>query len=186
MKPKSLSIIILLLIGGVFTTIGIVVGLVFGKPILDQAKASEQWPQTPGGVLESELVESRDDGSTTYGAHVVYRYNLDGGEFESDRIWFGGDYSTSNRSEMFEVVKKYPVGQAVTVFYSPDKPSEAVLMPGAYTSSYVLFAIGMVFLVIGSLLLLGFVFLFVRSVTGFKSEESQFRDAAFDDFQQME
>jgi len=183
MKPKSLSIVILLLIGGIFTTIGIVAGLVFGKPILDQAKASEEWPQTQGEILESELVESHDDDSTTYGAQVIYRYSLDGGEFESDRIWFGGDYSTSNRSEMFEVVKKYPVGQAVTVYYSPDDPTEAVLMPGAYTSSYVLFAIGMVFLGIGGSLLLGFVFLFVQSVTGFKSEESQFRDAVFDDFE---
>jgi hypothetical protein len=141
--------------------------------------------QTQGEVLESELNESRDDDGTTYAAHVIYRYSLDGGEFESARIWFGGDYSTSNRSEMFEVVKKYPIGQAVTVYYSPDDPAEAVLIPGAYTSSYLLFGIGMVFLAIGSLLLVGFAFMFVRSVTGFKSEESQFHDAAFDDFERM-
>jgi hypothetical protein len=169
MKPGSLPVIILLLIGGIFTTTGIVTGLVFGKPILDQTKSSEQWPQNQGEILESELVESRSDGSTTYGAHVVYHYDLDGGAFESDRIWFGDDYSTSNRSDMFEVVRKYPVGQMVTVYYSPDKPSEAVLMPGAYTSSYVRFTIGLIFLGIGSLLLLGFAFLFVRFVTGFKS-----------------
>ena len=185
MKPRSFPVIILLLFGGIFTTIGIVAGLVVGKPILDNAKASEQWPQTQGEVLESELNESRDDNGKTYAAHVIYRYSLDGGEFESDRIWFGGDYSTSNRSEMFEVVKKYPIGQAVTVYYSPDDPAEAVLIPGAYTSSYLLFGIGMVFLAIGSLLLVGFAFMFVRSVTGFKSEESQFHDAAFDDFERM-
>jgi hypothetical protein len=181
MKPGSFSVIILLLLGGVFTTIGIVAGLVFGKPILDNAKASEQWPQTQGEVLESELHESRGDDGTTYAAHVIYRYSLNGGEFESDRIWFGGDYSTSNRSEMFEIVKMYSVGQAVVVYYSPDDPTEAVLMPGAYTSSYLLFAIGVVFMAIGSLLLVGFAFMFVRSVTGFKSEESHFPDAAFDD-----
>lgn len=186
MKPGSVSILVLLLIGSVFTIIGIVAGLVFGKPMLDEAKASEHWPQTQGEIIESELETSRGDNGTMYGAHVVYRYSLDGGEFESDRIWFGGDYSTSNRSEMFEVVKQYPVGQAVTVYYSPDQPSESVLMPGAYTSSYILFAIGMVFLGIGGSLLLGFVFLFVQSVTGFKSEEGQFRDAAFDDFGQMD
>ena len=181
MKLRSFPVIILLLIGGVFTTIGIVTGLVFGRPILNKAKASEQWPQTQGEVLESELHESQDDNSTTYAAHVIYRYSLDGGEFESDRIWFGGDYSTSNRSAMFEIVKKYSVGQTITVYYSPDDPAEAVLMPGAYISSYLLFVIGMVFLAIGNLLLVGFAFMFVRSVTGFKSEESQFRDAAFDD-----
>jgi len=186
MKPRSLSTLVLLLIGSVFTIIGIVAGLVFGKPILDKAKASEQWPQIQGEVIESELETSQGENGTMYSAHVVYRYALDGGDFESDRIWFGGDYSTSNRSEMFEVVKKYPAGKAVTVYYSPDKPSESVLMPGAYTSSYILFAIGMVFLGIGGALLLGFVFLFVRSVTGFQSAESQFRDTAFDDFGQTD
>jgi hypothetical protein len=185
MKPRSLATPILLLIGCTFTIVGIVAGLVFGKPILDNAKASEDWPQTQGEVIESELEESRGDNGTMYSAHVVYRFALDGGDFESNRIWFGGDYSTSNRSEMFEVVKKYPVGQTVTVYYSPDTPSESVLMPGAYASSYVLFAIVMVFLGVGGSLLLGFVFLFVRSATGFTSEESQFRDAAFDDFEQI-
>ena len=130
----------------VFTTIGIVAGLGFGKPLPDEAKASEQWPQTQGEILKSELEESQSEDGTMYGAHVAYRYAQDGGEFESSRVWFGGDYSTSDRSEMFEVVRKYPVGSVVQVYYSPDNPAESVLMPGAYTSSYVLYSIGMLFL----------------------------------------
>jgi len=82
-------------LGFVFTSVGTVVGLVIGKPLLDKARASENWPHTQGEVLESELIESRGDNGRMYSANVVYRYALDGGEFESNRIWFGGDYSTN-------------------------------------------------------------------------------------------
>ena len=107
-----------------------------------------------------------------YSAHVVYRYDLDGGSFESDRVWFGGDYSTSDRSEMSEVDRRYPVGADVMVYYSPDDPSQSVLMPGAYLSSYILFVIGMVFLSVAGLLLLIYVVLIVRS--SMKIDEQQF------------
>jgi len=184
MKPRSIACLILLALGTSFTTIGIVLGLLIGKPIVDQANASEQWPQTQGEILVSEVVESHGDDGTMYSAHVVYKYTLDGGDLESDRVWFGGDYSTSDRSEMSEVVRKYPVGQTVDVYYSSDDPTEAVLMPGAYTSTYVLFVIGMVFLVIGAVLLLILIFMFARSFAGLQSDESEFHDPGFNDVEQ--
>ena len=169
--------LVLLLLGGIFTTIGVLIGLVVGKPILDNARATEQWPQAGGEVLESRLDESRGENGTMYSAHVVYRYALDGGEFESNRIWFGGDYSTSDRSEMFEIVRQYPVGKQVTVYYSPDEPSESVLIPGAFVLSHLLYVIGLVFLAIGGVLLLVLVFLVVRSVTGPGGDPQSFQDS---------
>lgn len=169
--------LVLLLLGGIFTTIGVLVGLVVGRPILDNARATEQWPQADGEVLESRLDESRGENGTMYSAHVVYRYALDGGEFESNRIWYGGDYSTSDRSEMFEIVKQYPVGRQVTVYYSPDEPSEAVLIPGAFVLSHLLYVIGLVFLAIGGVLLLVLVFLVVRSVIGPGGGSESFEDS---------
>lgn len=175
--------LMLLIMGLSFTAIGVLLGPVFGKPILDQAKASEQWPQTDGEILESELETRKgEEGGTLYSAHVVYRYALDGGEFESNRIWFGGDYATSDRSEMFEIVKQYPVGKQVTVYYSPDKPSEAVLMPGAYLSSYILYVIGMVLMVVGAILLLILVYILVKSVAGIQPDQMTLQDSAFDEF----
>jgi hypothetical protein len=90
-----------------------------------------------------------------YKAMVIYQYSLDGSEFESDRVWFGGGYSTNDWSAMQAVVREYPVGKKVTVHYSPDAPDEAVLQPGAFFSSYLLFGIGLTFAVIGSLMLVG-------------------------------
>ena len=149
----------LFVIGTCMCLVGYLVGIHFGKPILDQAKASESWPTVNGTVLESDL-EKHSGESTTYSANIVYRYTVEGEDFDSDRVWFGGGYSTSNRSEMQDVVREYPVGQAVTVHYSPENPAEAVLKPGAFTSSYVLYVIGLVFLVIGGLMLAGLVLRF--------------------------
>lgn len=181
MRSGRIVWVILLLLGGIFTTIGIIVGLVVGKPILDQAKATEQWPQTEGEILESELQESSGDQGTMYSAHVVYRYALDGGEFESNRIWYGGVYSTSDRSEMFEIVKQYPVGKTVTVYYSPDSPSESVLIPGAYVLSHVLYVIGLVFLGIGGFLLLILIILVVRSIVALPPENERLGGMLSDD-----
>jgi len=165
MTHKHIGTIVVLILGTVFSIAGGVAGFGFGKPILDKAKASNEWPSTDGKVIESELERHRgNEGETMYKALVVYEYSLDGGEFESDRVWFGGGYSTSDRSEMQAVVKEYPVGKNVTVYYSPDDPGEAVLKPGAYFSSYLLFGGGLIFFTIGSLMLLGLVARWVMAI----------------------
>ncbi len=158
MASKKTGTIVLLILGTVFSVAGGVAGFGFGKPILDKAKASTDWPTTDGKVIESELERHRDnEGETMYKALVVYEYTLDGGEFESDRVWFGGGYSTSDRSDMQSVVREYSVGKKVTVYYSPDDPSESVPQPGAFFSSYLLFGIGLIFLAVGSLMVVGVV-----------------------------
>lgn len=150
---RSTGSIVSFVLGVIFIVAGGGIGFYLGKPILDHAKASESWPTTEGTIIESELDRKRDKKSTTYTASVVFRYQVAGEKFEGDEIWFG-QYSSSNRSEMQKLVNEYPVGQDVKVYYSPDDPSTAVLKPGAFTSSYMVYGIGMVFLVIGCLLAL--------------------------------
>lgn len=150
---KPAGSIVSFVLGVIFIAVGGGVGFFVGKPILEQAKSSESWPTVQGTVIESELDRRRKDGSTTYKAIVVYEYEISGEEYEGDRIWFG-QYSSSNRSEMQKLVREFPEGKKVTVFYSPDDSSASVLKPGAFTSSYMVYAVGMVFLGIGCLLAL--------------------------------
>lgn len=188
MKGRAVGLLIVFVLSFVFSAVGAGVGFGLGKPIVDEAKASVNWPTVEGTVTESLLEESRSDGSTMYSAHVVYEYALDGGQLDSDRIWFGGNYSTSDRSEMSKVVRDYPVGRKVTVYYSPDNPAESVLLPGAYFSTYILFSVGMVFLAVGGILLLVFLCMLFftggRQITSKGDEEfgSQFGAGTSDDF----
>lgn len=154
MARGSAGSFILLIVGLSFLLAGGGIGFFVGKPILDKAKASESWPSVEGEVLESRLESSRSKGKTSYSALVVYRYSVEGEEFEGDRVWFG-QYSTNKRSEMHKIVKEYPAGKAVTVYFSPDDASEAVLQPGAFTSSYMVYSIGLLAFGVGCLLVLG-------------------------------
>ena len=51
-----------------------VAGFGFGKPMLDKARASTEWPTTDGKVIESEVERHRgNDGETMYKALVSGR-----------------------------------------------------------------------------------------------------------------
>lgn len=116
------------------------------------AKASEQWPNVPGVVQHSEVVENSDSDGTTYGAKVKYHYTVAGAEYDSDRVKFG-EVSTSNSSGAYEVVNCYTVGKKINVYHHPDNPEESVLEPGIHGGTYFLPIFGLVFFAVGSLVL---------------------------------
>ena len=100
------------------------------------ARESNSWPS----VTASELFRSGPvrTGSVTVGradiwAKVSYRYTVQDGDYESDRITFTNLSSGSRRSQ--RAVDRYPVGQEVEVFYKPADPSKAVLEPGGQAGS---------------------------------------------------
>lgn len=144
-------------LGLAFFLIGGGVMLWIGKPTLDTAKASKSWPSVDGVVIESRVEtkksNDRKDGPT-YKAVVVYKYEVGGEEFSSDRIWFGGEVSTSKRTQMRDIVKGYPEGQPTEVHYDPENPAEAVLQPGVFFTSYFMIIFGAVFAVPGGIMLL--------------------------------
>lgn len=146
---------ILLLLGIIFSVVGGGMAFLIGRPMVDTAEASLSWPNVPGAVIESEMDQYEDqENGRMYRAIVVYVYSLDGGEFESDRIWPDGNFSTSDRTVIFETLKKYPVGQKVTVFYNPVSPAESALEPGTSTGGHIVYALGLGFLGLGCLLIL--------------------------------
>ena len=162
---------ILLLLGVIFSVVGSGMAFLIGQPMLDKADASLSWPNVPGTVIESEMdqYEDEEDGRM-YRAIVVYRYSLDGGEFESDRISLGGNFSTSDRTFIFETLKKYPVDQQVTVFYNPASPAESALEPGTSTGGYIVYGLGLGFLGLGCLLIL---IMFVVTYVSFRTPPSR-------------
>lgn len=178
------------LLGFAFLSVGIGIGWFLGKPILDEAKASEDWPTVTGVVIESD-VEARQDrdrngngnrSSTTYKAIVVYDYTVDGKEYSSGRIWFGSDISTSDQAQMRNIVKGYPTGSDVKVYYNPDDPAEAVLQPGVFFTSYFLLIFGGVFAVVGSVVMIvGFITLRPKPSLEEVARKQQIADSFHDD-----
>jgi len=87
------------------------------------------FPKAEGRIIESEVDSERPAGGVENRASIVYRYHVDGKEYEANHFRF--DEVWSGRPEdMEEVVAAYPVGRTLDVFYDPADPSRAALTAG--------------------------------------------------------
>lgn len=93
-----------------------------------QAEEAVNWPATSGEISQSYIdTEIDNEGDRTYRAVVNYQYNVDGVSYTNGRLHFGPRNTYNSQSKASEFLSEYPVGASVTVFYDPEKPTEAVL-----------------------------------------------------------
>jgi hypothetical protein len=83
------------------------------------------WQPASGRILSSTVVRRRSSrgGSTSYPA-IVYEYNVGGMNYQGQKITPGLRWGGSGSGK---VVARYPAGSAVTVYYDPNNPADAVL-----------------------------------------------------------
>jgi hypothetical protein len=113
------------------------------------ARASTHWPHAVGRVVSSTL--EYDHERFAY-PRIVYEFDLDGTRFQGDRVHFGG-YRSRDDPYALRLVKQYPEGREVTVYYLPDNPKTCLLEPGIRWHTWLLPGVGSVFLILGCLLL---------------------------------
>jgi hypothetical protein len=105
-----------------------------GIGIFDWTRAADSasWPTVQGTVIESRVVvtTSTRKGRTqhSHSARMVYRYEVDGREYEAHRLSFRVHMGGEDAAQ--ETVAAYPVGARVDVRHSPADPSLACLVPG--------------------------------------------------------
>ena len=146
---------------------GIVCGLIFGVAGLfllilgfrqfRTSKASVDWPSVEGQVSIATVemkVESGDNGtSRKYSPRVVYNYSVAGQQYTSDQVVIGARawYPSQIKAE---TKLMYQSGQQVTVYYDPENPDQAVLEAGATRGAWGTLAIGIVFTILGTVLMI--------------------------------
>lgn len=112
--------LVTLLISG----IGVVM-LVAGLLIARTPGKSKDWPTAIGQILASTIsYRRRSGGGRAPYPLVMYLYQVEGRQYQSQRIYFGGEVGGS---AMTGILKKYPVGAEVPVYYNPQNPADAVL-----------------------------------------------------------
>ena len=141
-----------LIFGLLFAVIGYCVAFFLGKPILDDARKSMDWPSVAGVIERSKVVSKRKSDGTMYSADVAFAYEVDGQGFKGSNVTFGGGMSSSNSRMANSVVSRYRKGQKVDVFHDPEEPGNSVLEPGASWKSWLVFGIGLLFLGVGVLM----------------------------------
>ena len=91
--------------------------------------------KTTGVILASSIQELRARYGFHYTPAVEYQYSVEGREYRGSRIRYGGPAVNGSHSDAERLLQAYPPGAAVTVFYRPSRPEDAVLVPGAAGSS---------------------------------------------------
>lgn len=98
---------------------------------------SQQWPNVVGEVLdaESDQIAGSQTGRS-WMIRVRYRYQVDGREFESDRIAFSRQIGGRTRIQADDELQQYVPGGPVLVYFDPAQPDRAVLRPGPDRRAY--------------------------------------------------
>ena len=132
-----------------FGVIAIAIGVVLYVSQFRQglrATASKRWPVSSGTVIASAL-EKSPDGRWRYRAAVRYRYRVGSKEYESGRIFWGGN--EGSQKHMASVIATYPQGSRLSVHYDPQNPAEAVIDPDQNIASRPLVLYGMAMIALG-------------------------------------
>jgi len=154
-SKKKLLLLAILCIG-----IGIGLGWLW-LDTLQAVSASEEWPSVAGSIESARLGKQLDSTSSTgkrrylYSAEIRYRYSVNGVSHSGHRISFG-DYSTDSPRDARRLLRHYPRGKSVTVFYAPDNPGEAVLERSSGVGNIVTLLAAIIFLLGGAGILLAF------------------------------
>ena len=111
---------------------------------------AEHWPVTDGIVQTAKMTSGRDNqGHTTHSADVTYSYKVAGTSYTGDKVASGEISSSAAYAQ--GILHRYPVGKTVTVHYSPDNPSDAVLETGIHGATWICLGVGTVFVLVGIL-----------------------------------
>ncbi len=118
---------------------------IYGLVEMNRAGKSRDWPSVKGKVVYM----APDSGS---GYDVMYTYDIGGQTFKSNNLDFS---HLSNRDDTRRVVRQYPEGKIVDVYYDPNDPEISVLEPGFRPGMYSMPGFGLCF----ALAAIGFLFL---------------------------
>ena len=134
----SLFFLVLLLIADFFA----VRAMVYNGHIINP---SNTWPSTTGRILSSSIRREIDlssgcRSSIFYIPEVTYSYNVGGAKYTNYIISYMMPVFENDKIEpAASIVKSYPVGKIVKVYYNPSNPKDAVLSPSVANSILVLY-----------------------------------------------
>ncbi len=134
-----------------------------GLGAVREAWQSDRWPSAEGFVISSTVDRQastvRHSNSQSYTPRILYAYVVKGETFNGQTIAPGRMWGSASAGG---VVGMFPVGSRPPVYYSPDDPKEAMLVPGLHAANFSQLFAGLFFLVLPVVL----AFLFLRQLQG--------------------
>jgi hypothetical protein len=90
--------------------------------IITKSRRVENWPSVPGTITTSRHHTGAGT-KTRSGVWIEYSYSVNGQEYKCQQIEPGVDLHFTTT----DLLQRYPLGAAVTVYYDPQNPQDAVL-----------------------------------------------------------
>jgi hypothetical protein len=128
--------------GAVILGVGCIVAMIRTKRAL---QGVPNWDTITGTVLEAFVYRhtrrTTDETRITFTPRVKYMYEIAGEPYTSSKLDTLPYYVTSacDSAEAQTIIQKYPVDSAVTVYYNPNNPKQAMLkVPKAFANRTIL------------------------------------------------
>jgi hypothetical protein len=112
------------------------------------AAKSRQWSRCAGAIRSSTIETDHNEGHL-YRAAVSYVYQVEDQEFIGSRVRFCDWLMLGWSYPAKRIVREFPAGKSVSVYYDSNDPGESVLEPGFNWFVLGSFAFGAIFLLIG-------------------------------------
>lgn len=111
-----------------------------------KAAAARNWPTTMGRVLSAEVETRRSHSSeggtsTSYYPNIIYEYQVDGRPYRSNQFYVAMPVGLGNYAKVYQQVSQYTVGSMVEVYYNPEDPTQAALVPSAPSSRVLIWVV---------------------------------------------
>jgi hypothetical protein len=98
-----------------------------------------KWPEVSGKIEKSRIISSRSinltankknkkhENSIIYEFDIIYKYQVSGMVYSSNLVHPINKTKSSSFEQLEYLLKKYPVGASVSVYYSPEENGIAYL-----------------------------------------------------------
>ncbi|MBO5920912.1 MAG: DUF3592 domain-containing protein [Bacteroidaceae bacterium] len=122
---------------------------------------SRSWIKVPAKIIASEVkkksVRANNDWITNYSIQVSYHYNFDNAEYIGDRYDFFRSLNkyTSEQEEVYNVIKRHPIGTTVMCYVNPKNPKESVICRNIYYKSLLTGVIPLLLMLGGMAIMVG-------------------------------
>jgi hypothetical protein len=120
--------------GGVWITFWSVIVLIFDGVLVTstvQQLWALSWPDAPGVVLTSNVVVKNASKGRSHKAEITYEYTAAGARRTGNTI--GHDSIDFSSYDARALVRDFPAGKQIRVYYNRNRPDQSLLRPGLTT-----------------------------------------------------
>ena len=117
-----------------------------------------RWGLSSGVIIHSSMVEKfnkaheKTGSALSYIPVVEYDFEVNGCKYTGDSVFVGKNIKSTNKSSVTDILKKYPEGLSVNVYYHEKNPSISCIEKKLHASSYLFLFLGGSFCLVGALI----------------------------------